>query len=56
MTSGSQGQRREVPKSLENFAAVVAEEEGVVLTHRASVDEEIRGGPGGAGGAGGRWP
>ena len=29
----------EVPKSLENFAGVIAEERGVVMTHRSSVDE-----------------
>eukprot|EP00435_Cladocopium_sp_Y103_P048622 s1212_g14.t1 len=30
----------QVPKSLENFAGVIAEERGVVMTHRNSVDED----------------
>lgn len=30
----------QVPKSLENFAGVIAEERGVVMTHRSSVDED----------------
>ena len=29
-----------VPKSLEQFAGVIAEEEGVILTHRKSVDDD----------------